>query len=493
MQDNKENHKGSFGEFFSGYRHDAALYDEVFIDEDIIDPVYKEILGQLGKYTKDELGELYKHARHNFFDQGITFNLPSDPDTKERIFPFDLLPRIIHHREWEKLEKGVIQRNLAINAFVHDVYHRKLIFKDRSIPFDLIKSSEHYTPAMEGMEPAGGIYNHVSGTDLVKHSDGEYYVLEDNVRCPSGISYVLSNRGVMKRTLFQLFGKYKVKPINEFTDYFLSMVQSVAPDGVGEPCCAVLTDGMQASAYFEHAFIARSMGVPLVEGKDLYVEKDKVFMKTLSGNKQVDVLYKRVDDEFFDPLVFNADSKIGVPGIMKAFHKGNLSLVNAPGCGVADDKAVYSYVPQMIRYYLGEEPILNNVHTYHCSDENDLKYVIENMEKLVIKPVDEYGGKGIMVGNTASKNQINDYKKKIVQNPRKYIAQPIMALSLHATFIEEEKHYEPRHIDLRTYTLLGKDMQYVLKGGLTRVALKEGNLIVNSSLGGGSKDTWVLE
>lgn len=479
---------------FDKYQTKPDFLDEVFTGEAEVKPEYKFVIDQFSQYSPAELKKLYEKARQSFFKQGITFNLPSDYDkTRERIFPFDLLPRIISGKEWATLEKGVIQRNLAINAFIEDVYNNRLIFKDKLIPLDLITSSVHYTKAMEGFKPAGGIYNHISGTDIVKHSDGQYYILEDNVRCPSGISYVLSNREAMKKTLFDLFGKYAIQPVKDYPDHLLNILKSVTPAGVENPRYAVITDGMESAAYFEHAFLARSMGATLVEGQDLYVQNDEVLMKTVGGPKRVDVMYKRVDDEFFDPLVFRTDSVLGVPGIMKAYRKGNISLVNAPGCGVADDKAVYHYVPTMIRYYLGEEPILNNVPTYLCSEENDFKYVLEHMEKLVIKPVDEYGGKGILIGNAATQSELNDYKQKIAQNRRKYVAQPIMALSLHATYIEEEKRFESRHVDLRTYTLIGKDTQYVLKGGLTRVALTRGNLIVNSSLGGGSKDTWVLE
>ncbi|RDV15354.1 circularly permuted type 2 ATP-grasp protein [Pontibacter diazotrophicus] len=490
----QHNNSDTTNGMFDDYSLNPDFLDEVFSPDGAVKPAYAMIIEQLSQYSTADLAELYERAHQAFFEQGITFKLPSDkPKTRERVFPFDLLPRLINSKEWEKLERGAIQRNMAINAFIHDVYHQKHIFKDKLIPQELVTNSVHYSPAMVDLDPPGGIYNHISGTDLVKHSDGEYYILEDNVRTPSGMSYVLSNREVMKRTMFQLFGKYALKPVKEFTEYFLTLMRSVAPAGVDEPNGAVLTDGMQASAYFEHAYMAHSMGVPLVEGKDLYVEKDKVYMKTVAGPKRIDVMYRRLDDEFLDPEVFNADSVFGIPGIMKAYRKGNINMLNAPGCGAADDKAVYSYVPAMIRYYLGEEPILNNVHTYLCSEESDYKYVIENMDKLVIKPVDEYGGKGILVGSAATKAELSEYKQKIAQDRSKYIAQPIMSLSNHATYIEGNNRFEPRHVDLRTYTLLGKDMQYVLQGGLTRVALTEGNMIVNSSQGGGSKDTWVLE
>ncbi len=361
------------------------------------------------------------------------------------------------------------------------------------MPADLIFSSKNYLKAMQGIKPVGGIYNHISGTDLIKHSNGQYYVLEDNIRCPSGISYLLTNRVAMKRALLHLFKQFNVSTVQEYPQELLATMQSVAPDGVDVPTCVVLTPGVYNSAYFEHAYLALNMGIPLVEGRDLYVEKNFVYMKTINGPQKVDVVYRRLDDDFLDPLAFNPDSMLGVPGIMGAYREGNISLLNAPGTGFADDKAVYTYVPDIIKYYLNQEPILNNVQTYRCEKEDDFKYVLENMAKLVVKPVDESGGYGILIGNKASHAELAEFKHLITQNRRKYIAQPIMDLSTHATFIEGEDRFEPRHVDLRTFALLGKDRQFVLKGGLSRVALKKGSLVVNSSQGGGSKDTWVLE
>ena len=343
------------------------------------------------------------------------------------------------------------------------------------------------------LTPEGGIYTHISGTDLIKHADGDYYILEDNLRCPSGVSYVLSNRLALKKSLFDLFDKLKTKTVYQYPEQLLEIFKTVKPKNTDISTVVVVTPGMYNSAYFEHSFLAQKMGVPLVEGRDLYVEKDFVYMKTIHGPKRVDVIYRRVDDEFIDPLVFRKDSMLGVPGLMNAYRAGNVTLANAPGTGVADDKAVYHYVPDIIKYYLNEEPILNNVQTYHCEKESDMKYVLENIGKLVVKPVDESGGYGITIGTTLTKEQIEEVKVRIKSNPRKYIAQPIMSLSVHATFIEETKEFEPRHIDLRTFCLMGKNTEYILKGGLTRVALKRGNLIVNSSQGGGSKDTWVLD
>lgn len=483
----------NIGRVLSSYRTKPGMLDEGFGMGDAINPSYKKIFEIFGRYSRSDFSKLDSRARESFLQQGVTYSVSNDKEKgTERIFPFDLLPRIIAEAEWEKLETGVVQRNKALNAFIHDIYHQQFILKDKVVPRELVLSSTHYCSAMQGLDPAGGIYNHISGTDVIRHSNGRYYVLEDNVRTPSGISYVLANRDAMKQTLFGAFHDFNVKPLHEYLDHLLSLLRSVAPHEKEEPCCAVLTDGIVASAYFEHAFLAYSMGVPLLEGKDLYVEDKKVYMKTLYGPKQVDVLYRRVEDEFLDPHLFNPASVYGVPGIMDAYRHGNITLLNAPGTGIADDKAICSYVPAMIRYYLNEEPLLDNVPTYHCTDDRDYQFVIENMENLVIKPVDEYGGFGILIGNTASKEELNRFKKLVAADRRKYIAQPIMKLSTHPTFIADKKKFEPRHIDLRIYTLLGRDMHYVLKGGLTRVALTEGKLIVNSQQGGGSKDTWVV-
>lgn len=478
---------------FTNYQIQPHFLDEVFGKQGQINPHYQQVLDQFTQFSAHDFKELNEHAKVSFFNQGVTFAVYSEKlKGVERIFPFDLFPRIIPDKEWARLEQGIIQRNVAINLFIHDIYHQKLILKDGVVPAELIFSSKHYTKALLGITPVGKIYNHISGTDLIKHSDGEYYVLEDNVRCPSGVSYVLSNREAMKKTLFPLFRKYNVRSVQEYSQQLLATMQSVAPEGVDTPNCIVLTPGMYNSAYYEHSFLALNMGIPLVEGRDLFVDKNFVYMKTIYGPKRVDVIYRRVDDDFIDPMAFRPDSVLGIPGLMGAYREGNVSLLNAPGTGAADDKAVYTYVPDIIRYYLDEEPILNNVHTYRCELDNDYTYVLENMEKLVIKPVDESGGYGILIGSNSTRQEREDFRRVITANRRKYIAQPIMSLSVHATFIEEDNRFEPRHIDLRTYALLGKEKQYVLKGGLSRVALRRGSLIVNSSQGGGSKDTWVM-
>lgn len=475
------------------YSLNNSHYDEVFKESKEPKEHYNSIVERFNQLSLSDFERINNEVKTAFFNQGITFAVyAEDKKPDERIFPFDLFPRIIPGQEWMHLERGVIQRNKAINLFLDDIYHKKLILKDKVVPADLIFSSKNYLKEMVDFTPEGGIYTHISGTDLIKHADGQYYILEDNLRCPSGVSYVLSNRLALKKSLFDLFDKLKTKTVYQYPEQLLEILKTVKPKNVDAPTIVVVTPGMYNSAYFEHSFLAQKMGVPLVEGRDLFVEKDFVYMKTIHGPKRVDVIYRRVDDEFIDPLCFRKDSMLGVPGLMSAYRAGNVTLANAPGTGVADDKAVYHYVPDIIKYYLNEEPILNNVQTYHCEKESDMKYVLENIGKLVVKPVDESGGYGITIGTTLTKEQIEEVKVRIKSNPRKYIAQPIMSLSVHATFIEETKEFEPRHIDLRTFCLMGKDTEYILKGGLTRVALKRGNLIVNSSQGGGSKDTWVL-
>jgi uncharacterized circularly permuted ATP-grasp superfamily protein len=476
------------------YRLEGSHYDEVYTGQTYPKEHYQSILERFNQLSLSDFERIYTEVKTAFFNQGITFAVyADDKKADERIFPFDLFPRIIPYSEWMHLETGVIQRNRAINLFLHDIYHKKLILKDKVVPADLIFSSKNYLKEMIDFTPEGGIYTHISGTDLIKHTDGQYYILEDNLRCPSGVSYVLSNRMALKKALFELFNKLKTRTIYQYPEQLLEIMKTVKPKNSEDPTVVVVTPGMYNSAYFEHSFLAQKMGVPLVEGRDLYVDKDFVYMKTIHGPIKVDVIYRRVDDEFIDPLVFRKDSMLGVPGLMSAYRAGNVTLANAPGTGVADDKAVYNYVPDIIKYYLNEEPILNNVQTYRCEKELDMKYVLENIDKLVVKPVDESGGYGITIGTTLAKEQIEEVRVRVKSDPRKYIAQPIMSLSVHPTFIEETKEFEPRHIDLRTFCLMGKNTEYILKGGLTRVALRRGNLIVNSSQGGGSKDTWVVD
>jgi uncharacterized circularly permuted ATP-grasp superfamily protein len=478
---------------FSSYKNDPKFYDEIFDENNKVKDVYKTLLNLYSEHSPQDFALLNNKAKASFFNQGITFQVYGEHETKEKIFPFDLFPRIIDSQEWEHIEKGVLQRSKALNEFLWDIYHDKKIIKDGIVPLDLINSSENFLDQMIDLDPPGGIYNHISGTDLIKHSDGEYYVLEDNIRCPSGVSYVICNRTALKRALFGVFNHYQTHTVTNYAENLLEIMETVKPQGVDSPNCVVITPGVYNSAYYEHSYLAKAMGVELVEGRDLFVENDFVYMKTINGPQKVDVIYRRIDDQFIDPLEFKPDSALGVPGLLAAYRRGNVTLVNAPGTGVADDKAVYTYMPQIIKYYLDEEPILKNVHTYHCSRPDELKYVLENIDKLVVKPVDESGGYGISIGNKLTKEEIEEVKKTIQANPRKYIAQPIMSLSTHATYIEDEESFEPRHVDLRTFTLLGQDKSFVLKGGLTRVALQKGNLVVNSSQGGGSKDTWVLK
>ncbi|MEO1013418.1 MAG: circularly permuted type 2 ATP-grasp protein [Bacteroidota bacterium] len=478
---------------FSSYQRNPKLYDELYNTEGSVKEIYKTLFDLYGGHSIQDYARLSDKAKSSFFNQGITFQVYGEKDAKEKIFPFDLFPRIIDPGEWDIIERGSIQRSRALNLFLWDIYHDRKILKQGVVPLDLISSSANYLQQMMGLNPPGGIYNHVSGTDIIKHTDGNYYVLEDNIRCPSGVSYVICNRTALKRALFGVFNHYKTHTVTDYAENLLDLLETSKPKGVDIPTTVVITPGMYNSAFYEHSYLAKTMGVELVEGRDLFVENDFVYMKTTQGPERVDVIYRRIDDLFIDPLEFREDSVLGVPGLFGAYKKGNVTLANAPGTGVADDKAVYTYMPAIIKYYLDEEPIIKNVHTYHCSRPDELKYVLEHIGELVIKPVDEAGGYGISIGNRLSKEEMETVKKQVSKSPRKYVAQPIMSLSVHPTYIDENESFEQRHIDLRTFTILGKDREFVLKGGLTRVALKKGNLIVNSSQGGGSKDTWVLK
>ena len=478
---------------FGRYPSSSGMFDEVFSSPGPVLGYYEKLIKNYNQIDSKEYQIINENAKKTFLNQGITFaTYNQNPKGVERIFPFDLFPRIIDKPEWDVIENGLIQRTYALNAFLHDLYHDKKILKDKIVPKELVFSSDNMLKEMNGLTPPGGVYSHISGTDLIRHSDGEYYVLEDNIRCPSGVSYVLANRETMKRTLSHVFKQFKVATVVDYPMALLETLHSVKPNGVDEPLCVILSPGIYNSAYYEHSSLAQKMGIELVEGRDLFVEQDFVYMHTIHGAHRVDVIYRRIDDAFLDPMVFNPESALGVSGLMSAYRKGNVTIVNAPGTGVADDKAVYAFVPEIIKYYLGEDPILNNVPTYRCDVKSEASYVLEHMEELVVKPVDQSGGYGIFIGAQESKQSIEEQKKLIKSNPRGYIAQPIMNLSLHSTYIENKEKFEPRHVDLRTFTLLGKDYQHVLKGGLSRVALKEGCLVVNSSQGGGSKDTWVV-
>jgi uncharacterized circularly permuted ATP-grasp superfamily protein len=420
---------------------------------------------------------------------GITFNVYGNEQATERIFPFDILPRIVPSDEWAVIEKGLQQRIRALNLFIDDVYHQQKIVNDGIVPREIVESASGFRKQCLGLNPQRGIWCHITGTDLVRGGDGTIYVLEDNLRCPSGVSYVLENRSVMKETFPMVFEGLNVQRVDDYASRLLSMLEYVTPLNHGQPSIAVLTPGIYNSAYFEHSFLAGQMGAELVEGRDLVVSDGLVWMRTTKGFERVDVIYRRIDDDFLDPKAFRADSMLGVPGLMEVYQKGGVNLVNAPGTGIADDKVLYAYVPEIIRYYLDEDAILPNVPTYLCWRDADRQHVLQNLDKLVVKPAAESGGYGMMIGPHVSQAVRDDFAKRIQANPRNYIAQPTLDLSRVPTLIGDT--FEGRHVDLRPYILYGQDI-YVLPGGLSRVALTKGSLVVNSSQGGGSKDTWVL-
>jgi len=436
-----------------------------------------------------ELQVKQQAAEHFLLQMGITFNVYGDPTGSERIFPFDIVPRVLPRAEWDRIERGLKQRVQALNLFLDDVYHDKKIIADGVIPGDLITTASGYRPQCEGLDPPAGLWCHITGSDLVRGADGTYYVLEDNLRCPSGVSYMLANRLVMKRSFPGLFSAAHVLPVGDYANQLRQALEYLAPDNLPDPKIVVLTPGMYNSAYFEHSFLAQQMGVDLVEGSDLVIDDGYVCMRTTGGLERVDVIYRRVDDDFLDPLSFRSDSMLGVPGLMDVYRKGRVGLANAPGTGVADDKAVYAYVPDIIKYYLGEEIIVPNVPTYLCERADERAYVLEHIGELVVKSVNESGGYGMLVGPESSPDLHDEFRRKITENPRNYIAQPTLSLS--RTPILMESGFEGRHVDLRPYILLGRET-FVTPGGLTRVALKKGSLVVNSSQGGGSKDTWIV-
>jgi len=433
----------------------------------------------------------YKHAAERLLLQmGITFNVYGDAAGTERIFPFDLIPRIVPAGEWDRIERGLQQRVRVLNAFIDDIYHDQKILKDGTIPSDVVLSAVSYRKQCQGLNPPRRVWCHITGTDLVRDRDGQYYVLEDNLRVPSGVSYVLENREVLKRIFPAVFEGLSVRPVAEYPSRLLEMLESIAPGGRANPCVVMLTPGIHNSAYFEHSFLAQQMGVRLVEGRDLVANDRGVFMRTTKGPERVDVIYRRIDDDFLDPEASRPDSLLGVPGLMAAYQAGRVALANAPGNGVADDKVIYAYVPEMIRYYEGDDAILPNVPTYLCWRDSDRSYVLEHLAELVVKSANESGGYGMLVGPHSTRKQQEEFAAKIQANPRNFIAQPTLGLSRVPTIVDE--NFEGRHVDLRPYILCGKEI-YVLPGGLTRVAMTKGSLVVNSSQGGGSKDTWVLE
>jgi len=431
----------------------------------------------------------YKHAAERLLLQmGITFNVYGDSAGTERIFPFDLIPRIVPADEWDHIESGLKQRVHALNAFIDDIYHDQKILRDGVIPRDLVLSAVSYRKQCHGLNPPWRVWCHVTGTDLVRDRDGVYYVLEDNLRVPSGVSYVLENREVLKTIFPAVFEGLSVRPVNDYPSHLLEMLESIAPGAPANPSVVLLTPGIYNSAYFEHSFLAQQMGIQLVEGRDLLVDGGRVFMRTTKGLERVDVIYRRIDDDFLDPEAFREDSALGVAGLMAAYRGGRVALANAPGNGVADDKVIYAYVPEIIRYYEGADAILPNVPTYLCWRDSDRAYVLDHLAELVVKSANESGGYGMLVGPHSTTKQQEEFAEKIQANPRNYIAQPTLALSRVPTIVGD--HFEGRHVDLRPYILCGKDI-YVLPGGLTRVAMTKGSLVVNSSQGGGSKDTWV--
>lgn len=438
-----------------------------------------------------ELEERRAAAELAIRDMGISFTVYTEGGNIDRSWPFDIIPRAISAKEWHRVSTGLKQRSRALNCFIDDVYNKQKILKDGLIPADIVLESTNYKPQCQGVSPRYGAWAHICGSDLVRNKDGKFYVLEDNLRVPSGVSYMLENREITKRVLPELFQNYSIMPVDDYPTQLYKTLASLSPQQNRKPCIAVLTPGIYNSAYFEHAFLAQSMGAELVEGSDLFTDDDDcVYMRTVDGPVRVDVIYRRIDEDFIDPEVFREDSKLGVPGIMRAWKAGNLAIANAPGSGVADDKVIYAYVPEMIRYYLKEEPLMESVKTYLCMLEKDREYVLKNLDKLVVKPANESGGYGMMVGPHASAEKRREFAKLIEENPRNYIAQPTLSLSTAPTCIDHK--VEPRHLDLRPFILQGKDV-WVTPGGLTRVAMVKGSLVVNSSQGGGSKDTWIVE
>jgi uncharacterized circularly permuted ATP-grasp superfamily protein len=473
-------------------------YDEMHATSASVRPHYQAYDAWLGRQPGDVMRSRREEAEMIFRRVGITFAVYGEKDEDgagtERLIPFDLIPRIIPAHEWASMQRGLVQRVTALNRFVHDVYHGQEIIKAGIVPAEQVMNNAQFRPEMVGVDVPHGIYSHIAGIDIVRAPDaqgnGEYYVLEDNLRVPSGVSYMLENRKMMMRLFPDLFAQNKVAPVAHYPDLLLETLRAVSPDSSADPTVVVLTPGMLNSAYFEHAFLAQQMGVELVEGQDLFVKDSFVYMRTTRGPKRVDVIYRRLDDDFLDPSVHRPHSSLGCKGLLGAYKAGHVTICNAPGTGVADDKSIYPYVPKMIEFYLGEKPILNNVPTYMCRNKGDLQYTLDHLKDLVVKEVHGAGGYGMLVGPAATAKEIEDFRAALLANPSNYIAQPTLSLSTCPTFVDSG--IAPRHIDLRPFVLSGKTVQMV-PGGLTRVALKEGSLVVNSSQGGGTKDTWILE
>lgn len=476
-------------ELLQSYLVDTNTWDEMYKNASVREQ-YQKAVEFLQQLSVEELNKKEELAKRLFMSQGITFTVYSSGEGIEKIFPFDIIPRIITASEWEYIERGIKQRLRALNLFLKDIYSTQFIIKDGVVPAEMIYSCPHYLREMYNFQVPYDIYVHISGIDLIRNSDGDFYILEDNLRTPSGVSYMLENREITKRLFPDLLPQNNVRSVTEYPNILHRNLVSLSPRQIYNPTIVLLTPGIFNSAYFEHTTLARLMGVELVEGKDLVVDNHKVFMKTTSGLQQVDVIYRRVDDEYLDPLTFDANSLLGVAGLMSAYRKGNVAIVNAVGNGVADDKAIYTYVPSMIRYYLNEEPILKNVPTYHLEREDEREHVFKDINNMVIKKTNASGGYGMLMGSAASEKEIIEYKAEVLKNPREFIAQPIISLSTVPCYMNGK--LQPRRVDLRPYALCGPDGIEIVPGGLTRVALKEGSMIVNSSQGGGSKDTWVL-
>ncbi len=466
------------------------FYDEMYDDAGAVRPGYRRYVEWLQSIDPERLSRKRAEADVAFRRVGITFAVYGEEAGKERLIPFDVIPRILPANEWRLIERGLRQRVAALNRFLHDIYHEQEILRLGIIPSHVVTENRQYRPQMQGLAVPGGVYAHIAGIDLVRADDGLFYVLEDNLRVPSGVSYMIEDRKMMMRLFPELFVRHRVAPVQHYPDLLLAQLRAAAPAGVDDPTCVLLTPGAFNSAYFEHTFLAQQMGIDLVEGRDLFVQDETVYMRTTQGPKRVDVIYRRVDDDFLDPEVFRPDSLLGVPGLLRAYRAGRVTLANAIGTGVADDKSIYPYVPSMIRFYLGEEPILHNVQTWLGRDPQDLRYILAHLPELVVKEVHGSGGKGMLIGPMASTAEIEEFRAKLRTQPENYVAQPTLALSTCPTFVEEG--IAPRHIDLRPFVLSGKAVEMV-PGGLTRVALKAGSLVVNSSQGGGTKDTWVLQ
>lgn len=463
-------------------------YDEMFSAPGAAQPHYAAYWRWLEGVSMDTVERKRKEADLLFHRVGITFNVYGAEEGTERLIPFDSVPRIIPASEWALLERGLLQRVQALNLFLHDIYHEQEILRAGRVPADQVLANAHYQPCMQGIDLPNEVYAHIAGVDLIRNSDGDYYVLEDNLRTPSGVSYMIENRRMMMRLYPELFARHRVAPVDHYPALLHEMLEQSCH--VTHPCVVLLTPGRYNSAYFEHAFLARQMGIELVEGADLFTRNGIVYMRTTAGPQRVDVIYRRIDDDFLDPLAFNPDSMLGVPGLLSAYREGNVVLANAMGTGVADDKSIYPYVPDMIRFYLDEEPILKNVPTWLCRNPDDLNHVLANLDELVVKEVHGAGGYGMLIGPASTREQIARFREQLLAAPENYIAQPTLSLSTCPVFVEQG--IAPRHVDLRPFVLSGREVRLV-PGGLTRVAMKEGSLVVNSSQGGGTKDTWVLE